>query len=63
MKMDKLVADIIDEAAQLSIVTLRFDDNINENTRRKISTAFETVRSDIEYELFFKPLIFGEMNV
>ena len=61
MTIDPLVAKAIDEAAQLPILELRFDDYVDANTKSKISTAFEAIRSDIEYELFVKPLIFGTL--
>ena len=57
--VDPLVADIIDKIPQQPLIRLQFDNSVDDETKSKINKIFESIRPDIEYELF-KHIINGD---
>ena len=51
MKIDPLIAGIIDEIAQQPMIRLQFDESVDDDTKNKMNKIFEIIRPDIEYEI------------
>jgi len=51
IKIDPVLARVLDEACELPLFTLKFDKKVPKKNREIIEEVFESIRSQIEAEL------------
>ncbi len=57
IKIDPLVAKVLDGAAKLPLIKLEFSAHVRESTKNDIREIFEKIRPNIEYELIQQGLL------
>ena len=57
MKLDPLVAEVVDQVAKLPLIKLQFPAHVKESAKSDIKEIFEKIRPDIEYELLIQGLL------